>query len=231
MVNNGLYHYAPGSSLRANIMSEWSEWRKHLIEEHRLKLDAAIMASNRVALLLYHQQRIKRVLKPAAVKLEDEIVQQYKNILASFWGNQITVQKAWLEPEERTQTQTMRLENLSIHFRPETAQGHFLNFSRLLEFNNDRVPFASAHIGHSYRNEISPRAGLLRVRGFNMVTYLIDIAVQHRTMILRERVTMDQSIGSIDGVLTVVMEPVFGNIDWEEACRRLLAYVGIQAIE
>ncbi len=52
--------------------------------------------------------------------------------------------------------------------RPETAQGHFLNFSRLLEFNNRRVPFASAQIGRSFRNEISPRAGLLRVREFTM---------------------------------------------------------------
>ena len=52
--------------------------------------------------------------------------------------------------------------------RPETAQGHFLNFSRLLEFNNGRVPFASAQIGRSFRNEISPRAGFLRVREFNM---------------------------------------------------------------
>jgi glycyl-tRNA synthetase len=30
------------------------------------------------------------------------------------------------------------------------------------------VPFASAQIGRSFRNEISPRAGLLRVREFNM---------------------------------------------------------------
>ncbi|CDO77621.1 hypothetical protein BN946_scf184946.g14 [Trametes cinnabarina] len=52
--------------------------------------------------------------------------------------------------------------------RPETAQGHFLNFSRLLEFNDGRIPFASAQIGRSFRNEISPRAGLLRVREFTM---------------------------------------------------------------
>jgi glycyl-tRNA synthetase len=52
--------------------------------------------------------------------------------------------------------------------RPETAQGHFLNFSRLLDFNNGRVPFASAQVGRSFRNEISPRAGLLRVREFTM---------------------------------------------------------------
>lgn len=52
--------------------------------------------------------------------------------------------------------------------RPETAQGQFTNFKRLLECNNDRMPFASAQIGKSFRNEISPRAGLLRVREFTM---------------------------------------------------------------
>ena len=52
--------------------------------------------------------------------------------------------------------------------RPETAQGQFVNFKRLLEYNNHRMPFASATIGKSFRNEISPRAGLLRVREFLM---------------------------------------------------------------
>lgn len=52
--------------------------------------------------------------------------------------------------------------------RPETAQGHFLNFKKLLEFNNERMPFASAQIGRSFRNEISPRSGLLRVREFSI---------------------------------------------------------------
>ena len=48
--------------------------------------------------------------------------------------------------------------------RPETAQGIFVNFKRLLEFNQGRLPFAAAQIGNSFRNEISPRSGLIRVR-------------------------------------------------------------------
>lgn len=72
-----------------------------------------------------------------------------------------------------TSTRCRELTSLILRYflrylRPETAQGHFLNFSRLLEFNNGRVPFASAQIGRSFRNEISPRAGLLRVREFTM---------------------------------------------------------------
>lgn len=54
------------------------------------------------------------------------------------------------------------------YLRPETAQAHFINFKRLLESNNDQMPFASASIGKSFRNEISPRQGLLRVREFTM---------------------------------------------------------------
>lgn len=48
--------------------------------------------------------------------------------------------------------------------RPETAQGIFVNFKRLLEFNQGRLPFSAAQIGNAFRNEISPRSGLIRVR-------------------------------------------------------------------
>ncbi|RLN48055.1 hypothetical protein BBJ28_00011781 [Nothophytophthora sp. Chile5] len=56
--------------------------------------------------------------------------------------------------------------NLVGYLRPETAQGIFLNFRRLLEYNAGKVPFGCAQIGSAFRNEISPRAGLLRVREF-----------------------------------------------------------------
>jgi glycyl-tRNA synthetase len=58
--------------------------------------------------------------------------------------------------------------NAPGYLRPETAQGQFVNFAKLLEFNQQQMPFASASIGKSFRNEISPRAGLLRVREFLM---------------------------------------------------------------
>ena len=60
--------------------------------------------------------------------------------------------------------------------RPETAQGIFVNFKRLLEFNNGKLPFAGAQIGKAFRNEISPRSGLLRVREFEMaeIEHFVD---------------------------------------------------------
>jgi len=60
--------------------------------------------------------------------------------------------------------------------RPETAQGMFVNFPRLLEYNNGRLPFAAAQIGPAYRNEISPRTGLIRVREFTLaeIEHFVD---------------------------------------------------------
>lgn len=54
------------------------------------------------------------------------------------------------------------------YLRPETAQGIFVNFKNLYDFNRNRLPFAAAQIGLGFRNEISPRDGLLRVREFTM---------------------------------------------------------------
>jgi glycyl-tRNA synthetase len=60
--------------------------------------------------------------------------------------------------------------------RPETAQGIFLNFRRLIEFNNGKMPFAGAQLGLGFRNEIRPQQGLLRVREFQMaeIEHFVD---------------------------------------------------------
>ncbi|HQE97770.1 MAG TPA: glycine--tRNA ligase, partial [Methanothrix sp.] len=52
------------------------------------------------------------------------------------------------------------------YLRPETAQGMFINFPRLLRYFRDSLPFAAVQIGKSYRNEISPRQGVIRLREF-----------------------------------------------------------------
>ncbi|KAJ8615549.1 hypothetical protein MRB53_034921 [Persea americana] len=52
---------------------------------------------------------------------------------------------------------------------PETAQGIFVNFKDLYYYNGNKLPFAAAQIGQDFRNEISPREGLLRVREVTLV--------------------------------------------------------------
>lgn len=53
------------------------------------------------------------------------------------------------------------------YYRPELAQGIILNFKRLMDSGNvQRMPFAAASVGTAFRNEIAPRAALIRVREF-----------------------------------------------------------------
>ncbi|CAN8313637.1 unnamed protein product [Cochlearia groenlandica] len=62
------------------------------------------------------------------------------------------------------------------YMRPETAQGIFVNFKDLYYYNGRKLPFAAAQIGQAFRNEISPRQGLLRVREFTLaeIEHFVD---------------------------------------------------------
>ena len=64
--------------------------------------------------------------------------------------------------------------------RPETAQGIFVNFRDLLYYNGGKLPFAAAQIGQSFRNEIAPRAGLLRVREFTQAEIEHFVHPEHK---------------------------------------------------
>ncbi|EHK97089.1 putative Glycyl-tRNA synthetase 1, mitochondrial [Glarea lozoyensis 74030] len=129
-----------------------------------------------------------------AVKLEDAVVKEYEEVLAkidNYNGEELgeLIKKYELknpatdvQPEPPVafnlmfQTAIGPSSNAPGYLRPETAQGQFVNFAKLLEFNQQQMPFASASIGKSFRNEISPRSGLLRVREFLMaeIEHFVD---------------------------------------------------------
>jgi len=67
------------------------------------------------------------------------------------------------------------------YMRPETAQGMFINFPRLLRYFRDSLPFAAVQIGKSYRNEISPRQGVIRLREFTQAEAEIFIDPRDKT--------------------------------------------------
>ncbi|RLG56369.1 MAG: glycine--tRNA ligase [Hadesarchaea archaeon] len=54
------------------------------------------------------------------------------------------------------------------YLRPETAQGIFIDFKRLQRHARGKLPFGVVQIGKGYRNEVSPRQGIIRLREFTM---------------------------------------------------------------
>ena len=62
-------------------------------------------------------------------------------------------------------------ETVSAYFRPELAQGMFVNFKNIIDSMHPSLPFGIAQIGRAYRNEIAPREFLFRVREFDLMEF------------------------------------------------------------
>jgi len=140
------------------------------------------------------KKKKKKVKNIAAVKLDDALVQELEEVLAQIDNyNGVELGQLMQKYDIRNpatngelqppvafnlmfQTSIGPSSNMPAYLRPETAQGQFVNFQNLLEDNQQQMPFASASIGKSFRNEISPRSGLLRVREFLMaeIEHFVD---------------------------------------------------------
>ncbi|KAK5107331.1 hypothetical protein LTR62_001386 [Meristemomyces frigidus] len=129
-----------------------------------------------------------------AVKLDDATKKEYEHLLATLDDQTGDSMGALIKKHDirnpgsgneveppvsvnlMFQTQIGATGKEPAFLRPETAQGQFLSFQKLLEFSDGQLPMASASIGYSFRNELSPRSGLLRVREFLMaeVEHFVD---------------------------------------------------------
>ncbi|MBQ9901545.1 MAG: glycine--tRNA ligase [Clostridia bacterium] len=56
-----------------------------------------------------------------------------------------------------------------LYLRPETAQGIFVSFANIQRTTRRKVPFGVAQIGKSFRNEITPKNFIFRVREFEQM--------------------------------------------------------------
>ncbi len=56
-----------------------------------------------------------------------------------------------------------------VYLRPETAQGIFVNFNNVQRTTRRKIPFGICQIGKSFRNEITPKNFIFRVREFEQM--------------------------------------------------------------
>lgn len=71
-----------------------------------------------------------------------------------------------------------------VYLRPETAQLIYINFKNVLNTTRQKIPFGIAQIGKAFRNEISPRNALFRMREFQQLEmqYFIDPKTAVKTL-------------------------------------------------
>jgi len=68
-----------------------------------------------------------------------------------------------------TQIGAVEDSSATVYLRPETAQGMFVNFKNIVDSFHPKLPFGMAQIGKAFRNEITPRDFVFRVREFEQM--------------------------------------------------------------
>ncbi len=71
----------------------------------------------------------------------------------------------------KTKAGALEEETTAVYLRPELAQGMFVNFANIIDSFHPKLPFGLAQIGRCFRNEISPRDFLFRVREFDLMEF------------------------------------------------------------
>lgn len=94
--------------------------------------------------------------------------------------------------------------NKTGYMRPETAQGIFILFKRLSRFFKNKLPFGAVQLGKAYRNEISPRQGVIRLREFTQAEAEIFVDPKNKThpkfkMIANEKLVLNSQKTQIEG--------------------------------
>lgn len=69
----------------------------------------------------------------------------------------------------KTQLGALESASSTAYLRPETAQAIFINFKNVTSTNRVKIPFGIAQIGKAFRNEITPKQFLFRMREFEQM--------------------------------------------------------------
>jgi glycyl-tRNA synthetase len=101
----------------------------------------------------------------------------------------------------------------SAYLRPETCQSIFVDFPRLFKIMRGKLPFPIAQLGKSFRNEISPRQSLMRLREF----YQAEIEVFYNLSRINEFEKFEEISNY---VLRFLIDTHINEISCEEALKK-----------
>ncbi len=161
----GVYDFGPlGVELKNNIKKAW--WEAMVYENDNIEgLDSSILTNPLVLKYSGHEDTFT-----------DPMI-DCKSCNLRFRADQVPDK---CKPEDLTEPRQFNLmfktnvgpvEDGSnyAYLRPETAQQIFINFKNVLDSTSKTVPFGIAQIGKAFRNEITPRNFIFRVREFEQM--------------------------------------------------------------
>ena len=161
----GMYDYGPlGVELKNNLKESW--WKEMVFDRDDVEgLDASILTKPNVLKFSGHEdtfsdpmvdckscnQRFRADQVPEHCKDEDLTEPRQFNLMF------------------KTSVGPIEDKDSFAYLRPETAQNIFTNFKNVLDSTSQQVPFGIAQIGKAFRNEITPRNFIFRVREFEQM--------------------------------------------------------------
>ncbi|MEF8850918.1 MAG: glycine--tRNA ligase [Haloarculaceae archaeon] len=184
----GFYTYGPqGASLKDNIEDTWRE--RFTVQEGNMEVDAPTVMPEPVFEASGHldgfDDMIVECPECGATHRADHVVEDNTDYeeaesLGPERVGEVIAEYELVCPDCGTGLAGQAVEEFNLMFetnigpgsaspgylRPETAQGIFVEFPQLAEYARNQLPFGVTQIGRAYRNEISPRKSLVRVREF-----------------------------------------------------------------
>ena len=168
----GLYDFGPlGVELKNNIKQSW--WASMVYDRDDIEgLDASILTHPEVLKFSGHEDTFT-----------DPMV-DCKSCGERFRADQVPDYCKEDDLTEPRQFNLMFKTNVGPiddgtsfgYLRPETAQQIFTNFKNVIDSTSRTLPFGIAQIGKAFRNEITPRNFIFRVREFEQMEleYFVD---------------------------------------------------------
>jgi len=180
----GTYDYGPlGVTLKNNIKNLW--WKRFVeTPENMYGIDAAILMNSAVWQATKHTENfadplvddVKTKKRYRADHLLEEVGIGARTLTVKEM-NALIAEKGIKSPEGNPLGEVRKFNMMFstkvgasddssalVYLRPETAQGMFVNFKNVIDTFHPKLPFGLGQIGKAFRNEITPRDYIFRIR-------------------------------------------------------------------
>ena len=165
----GSYDYGPlGVELKNNIKSAW--WSSMIYENDNIEgLDASILTNPLVLRHSGHESTFSDPMVDCKNCQTRWRADQLPNGKCLSCGSSDLTEPRPFNLMFKTSIGPVETEDSFAYLRPETAQQIFTNFKNVVDSSSKSLPFGIAQIGKAFRNEITPRNFIFRVREFEQM--------------------------------------------------------------
>ena len=165
----GTYDYGPlGVELKNNLKLAW--WRANVWERDDMEgIDTAILMNKAVWRYSGHEETFVDPMVDCRSCKGRFRADHLKDGLCPNCGSRDLTEPRPYNMMFKTQVGPVPDPESFAYLRPETAQGIFVNFKNVLDSTNRKLPFGIAQTGKAFRNEITPRNFIFRVREFEQM--------------------------------------------------------------